>query len=189
MVGLEETKQSIRLVFENGADAEADIVIGADGIRSKVREHLFGTEPLRFVGSVAYRSVFSADKLRGFQMPDCTKWWGPDRHILSYFVRSKRDEVNVMAAVPAAAWDSEDASRPSCIEEMMSLFEGFHDDLHRVLKGADEVSVWPIYDRERNDKWSGGRVVLLGDACHSMRPYGGWRRCSCRRRCHSEPAA
>ncbi len=173
LTDLRETKQSIRLVFENGPDAEADLVIGADGIRSKVREHFFGAEPLRFVGSVAYRSVFSGDKLRGFQMPDHTKWWGRDRHVVTYFVRSNRDEVNVMAAIPAAAWDSGEASRPSSIEEMTSLFEGWHNDFHRALKGADEVSVWPIYDRERNDKWSRGRVVLLGDACHSMRPYMG----------------
>ena len=173
LVGLEETGQSVRLVFGNGASAEADIVIGADGIHSKVREHLFGVEPLRFIGSVAYRSVFPAEKLGGYQMPDCTKWWGPDRHILSYFVRSKRDEVNVMGSVPAPAWDIEEPSRPSSIEEMRGAFEDFHDDLHRVLKSVGEVSVWPIYDRERNDRWSSGRVVLLGDACHSMRPYMG----------------
>jgi 6-hydroxynicotinate 3-monooxygenase len=43
--------------------------------------------------------------------------------------------------------------------------------LRRLLEAAEDVSVWPIYDRERNDRWSGGRIVLLGDACHPMRPY------------------
>ncbi len=173
LVQLEESKQSVRLVFENGADAHADLVIGADGIRSKVREHLFGLQPPRFIGSVAYRSVFLADKLRGYQMPDITKWWGVDRHVLCYFVRNKRDEVNVMASVPSASWKTQAASRSASVAEMKSLFEGFHQDLHRVLDGMDEVSVWPIYDRDRNDKWGAGRVILLGDACHAMRPYMG----------------
>jgi 6-hydroxynicotinate 3-monooxygenase len=54
---------------------------------------------------------------------------------------------------------------------MLQSFADFHSDLRRVLEAADDVSVWPIYDRERNDRWSGGRIVLLGDACHPMRPY------------------
>jgi 6-hydroxynicotinate 3-monooxygenase len=173
LVGLEETSNSVHLVFENGMTSEADIVIGSDGIRSKLREHLLGAEPLRFVGSVAYRSIFPTDRLHGFKMPDCTKWWGPDRHILPYFMHSKRDEVYVIGVVPERTWESNDVSRPASREEFISLFEGFHDDLLRVLEGTDEVSVWPIYDRERNDKWSGGRIVLLGDACHPMRPFMG----------------
>jgi 6-hydroxynicotinate 3-monooxygenase len=170
---LEEMNHVIRLVFENGMTADADIVIGADGIHSKVREYVLGTEPLRFVRAVAYRTIFPTERLHGFQMPDCTKWWGRDRHILPYFMTSKRDEVYVIGVVPEAGWDREDASRPSTREEFISLFAGFHEDLHHVLEGAGDVSVWPIYDRERNDKWSGGRVVLLGDACHPMRPYMG----------------
>lgn len=173
LVRLDESEKSIRLVFENDTDVEADIVIGADGIRSKVREHLFGFDPPRFIGAVAYRSVFSADKLRGYPMPDITKWWGVDRHVLCYFVRSTRDEVNVMASVPSAAWEGTAASRSASVEEMTGLFGGFHEDLHRVLDAMEEVSVWPIYDRDRHDKWSRGRVVLMGDACHAMRPYMG----------------
>ncbi len=173
LVGLEEVNHVMRLVFENGTTADADIVIGADGIRSKVREYVLDTEPLRFVRAVAYRTIFPTERLHGFKMPDCTKWWGADRHILPYFMTSKRDEVYVIGIVPEATWDSESASRPSTGEELISLFADFHEDLRRVLEGADEVSVWPIYDRERNDKWSDGRVVLLGDACHPMRPYMG----------------
>ena len=173
LVRLEETDKSVRLIFENGSTAEADVVIGGDGIWSKVREHLFGPEPLRFVGAVAYRSIFRTERLRGFKIPDCTKWWGRDRHILPYYMRSTRDEVYVIGIVPERTWESEDASRPASREEFISLFDGFHADLLRVLDATEEVSVWPIYDRERNDKWSAGRVILLGDACHPMRPFMG----------------
>ena len=60
---------------------------------------------------------------------------------------------------------------PSSREAMIGDFSDFHRDLRRVLEAAQDVSLWPIYDRERNDCWSGGRIVLLGDACHPMRPF------------------
>ncbi|HEX3442247.1 MAG TPA: FAD-dependent monooxygenase [Pseudolabrys sp.] len=171
LVGLDETGDAVHLTFENGVKAEADIVIGGDGIRSKVREFLLDDEPPRFVGAVAQRAIFPAERLRGFRIPDCTKWWGPDRHILPYFMTGRRDEIYVIGVVPAPQWDSDAASLPSSRDEMLESFAGFHGDLQRVLEAADDVSVWPIFDRERNDRWSGGRIVLLGDASHPMRPY------------------
>lgn len=171
LVGLDETGDGVRLSFENGVKVDADIVIGADGIRSKVRESLLGTEPPRFAGAVAQRAIFPTERLNGFKIPDCTKWWGSDRHILPYFMTSRRDEIYVIGVVPAAQWESDAASLPSSREEMLESFADFHVDLRRVIEASDDVSVWPIFDRERDDRWSGGRIVLLGDACHPMRPY------------------
>src|SRR6476660_6524749 len=171
LVDLKESSDAIRLIFENGATTEADIVVGADGIRSKVRELLLGPELPRFVGAAAYRAIFPAERLRGVQIPDCTKWWGPDRHCLPYFLTSRRDEVYAIGVVPAPGWDSDEASTASSRDEYLEAFAGFHMDLRRVLEAVDSVSLWPIFDRERDDRWSGGRIVLLGDACHPMRPF------------------
>lgn len=168
---LDEMIDKIVLTFDNGAEVDADIVIGADGINSKVREYLLGTKAPRFVGSVAQRAIFAAEALKGFKIPDCTKWWGRDRHILAYFLTSKRDEVYVIGVVPWPSWDSDAAWLPSSREELAENFISFHPDLQRVIEAATDVTVWPIFDRERNDRWSGGRIVLLGDACHPMRPY------------------
>jgi 6-hydroxynicotinate 3-monooxygenase len=171
LVDLEETSDAIRLVFGNGTTAEADIVIGADGIRSKVREFVLGPEPPQFTGAAAYRAIFPAQRLRGFKIPDCTKWWGGDRHCLPYFLTGRRDEVYAIGVVPMPRWDGDDASVPSTRDSYLESFAGFHADLQRVLEAVDSVSLWPIFDRERNDCWSRGRIVLLGDACHPMRPY------------------
>ena len=171
LVGLDETGDAVILAFDNGFRVEADIVIGADGIRSKVREHLLGSEPPRFAGAVAQRAIFPTARLRGLGIPDCTKWWGPDRHALPYFMTNRRDEIYVIGVLPAQAWDSDASSLPSSRNEMLEAFSGFHDDLRKVLEVAEDVSLWPIYDRERNDQWSSGRIVLIGDACHPMRPY------------------
>ncbi len=171
LVGLEETSASMRLVFENGTTTEADIVIGADGIRSKVREVLLGPEPPQFVGAVAHRAIFPAERLKGLKIPDCTKWWGSDRHCLPYYLTSRRDEVYAIGVVPASGWDSEETSIPSSREQYLESFAGFHPDLQRVLEAVSNVTLWPIFDRQRDDRWNGGRAVLMGDACHPMRPF------------------
>jgi 6-hydroxynicotinate 3-monooxygenase len=174
LADLRHTGDSMQLLFANGTAAEADIVVGADGVRSKVREFLLGPEPPQFVGAVAYRAIFPAQRLNGLWIPDCTKWWGSDRHCLPYYLTGRRDEVYAIGVVPASGWDGDDASVPSTREQYLESFAGFHQDLQRVLEAVDTVSLWPIYDRERNDRWSGGPdgcLVLLGDACHPMRPF------------------
>ncbi len=174
LVELTPERNAMRLVFSNGETVEADIVIGADGIRSRVRDYLLGPELPQFVGATAFRAIFPAARLNGFKIPDCTKWWGPDRHCLPYYLTGRRDEVYAIGVVPAAAWDSEETSVPSTRSQYLQSFAGFHADLQRVLEAVDGVTLWPIFDRKRNDTWSdgpSGRVVLLGDACHPMRPF------------------
>ena len=68
---------AIRLVFENGVTADADIVIGADGIRSKVREFLLGNEPPRFVGAVAHRAIFPTERAARIQDSGLHQMVGP----------------------------------------------------------------------------------------------------------------
>jgi 6-hydroxynicotinate 3-monooxygenase len=171
LAALDERRDAIRLAFDNGVTVEADIVVGADGVNSKVREYLLGLEPPRYIGMAAQRAIFPTQALRDFKIPDCTKWWGPDRHILVYFMTSRRDEVYVIGVAPRATWDSDAASLPSSRQELFKNFGDFHADLLRVIEVTTDVTVWPIFDRERNDRWSGGRIVLLGDACHPMRPF------------------
>ena len=171
LMALDETSEAIRLVFDNGTRVDADIVVGADGVNSKVREFLLGPDPPRFIGAAAHRAIFPTTALRGLQIPDCTKWWGRDRHLLVYFMTSRRDEVYVIGVAPRRSWEHDGPSVPNSRAELIEDFAGFHADLHRVLEVTTDVSIWPIFDRERCDNWSGGRIVLLGDACHPMRPY------------------
>ncbi|MGH6671757.1 MAG: FAD-dependent oxidoreductase [Xanthobacteraceae bacterium] len=174
LLDLKEDSGATRLVFANGTTSEADVVIGADGVRSKVREFVLGAEPPQFVGAGAYRAIFPAERLNGFYIPDCTKWWGSDRHCLPYYLTGRRDEVYAIGVVPASTWEHGDTSIPASREQYLESFAGFHSDLQRVLEAVGDVTLWPIFDRMRNDRWSGGprgRAVLLGDACHPMRPF------------------
>ncbi len=107
LVGIDESASGVTLSFENGETMEADIAIGADGINSKTREIMLGAEEPRFIGRIAPRAVFPADRIAGGPIRDCTKWWAPDRHALAYYVTARRDEVYVMAALPAERWDGD----------------------------------------------------------------------------------
>jgi 6-hydroxynicotinate 3-monooxygenase len=136
-----------------------------------VRDILLGAAPLRYTGRVAQRAIFPTDRIPGPRIRDCTKWWGPDRHLLAYFMTGRRDEVYLMGSVPADSWDSDQPSLPCPRDDFIGAFAHFHPDLRRAVEACIDVMVWPIYDRERDDRWSDGRVVLLGDACHPVRPY------------------
>ena len=58
LAALDERRDAIRLAFDNGVTVEADIVVGADGVNSKVREYLLGLEPPRYIGMAAQRAIF-----------------------------------------------------------------------------------------------------------------------------------
>jgi 6-hydroxynicotinate 3-monooxygenase len=160
-----------RLIFEDGGQTEADIVIGADGVNSRVREFVLGPGKPRYTGHVAHRSIFPAALLQGLPIRACTKWWGPGNHILVYYMTQAREEVYFVSSAPQAKWN-EGLSFVACDrDEFLTVFDGYHPELRQVIEAAPEVTKWPVFDREPVDRWHCGNVVLLGDACHAMRPY------------------
>ena len=170
---LKETGGALELRFSDGSRAEADMVIGADGINSKIRDILLGPEPPVYTGNVAYRSIFPSALLER-QVTDHTKWWGEDRHILIYYLSHKRDEIYFVTGVPQAQWDNADYSPTRAgRDELLAAFEGFHSEVRGVLAACPDASKWPILEREPRPLWSRGNVVMLGDACHPMPPHMG----------------
>ena len=88
------------LKFANGSKIEADAVVAADGVHSFVKEQLFGKDEPNFTGRIAYRTVFPSALLNGYEIDDCTKWWGPDRHVVIYYVKPDRSEVYFVTSQP-----------------------------------------------------------------------------------------
>jgi salicylate hydroxylase/6-hydroxynicotinate 3-monooxygenase len=171
LVNVEDRGSGVRLSFSDGTTADADAVIGADGVHSLVRTTLLGAERPTYTGRVAYRTTFPAKLLNGFKIDDCTKWWGPDRHIVIYFVTHNRDEVYFVTSVPEPAWSEESWSMKGDLGELRQAFVGFHPQVQAVLQACPDVHKWAINVREPLPRWSEGRVVLLGDSCHPMTPY------------------
>ena len=174
LVGLEQRAGRVTLSFEDGTRHEADAVVGADGLHSEVRGLILGPERPRFSGRVAYRGVLPSAPIKGPGISDSrTKWWGPDRHIVIYYTKASRDEVYFVTSVPEPAeWlTPESWSAKGNVSELRAAFEGFHPEVREVLAACPDCHKWAILDRDPLPRWSEGRVVLLGDACHPMTPY------------------
>jgi 6-hydroxynicotinate 3-monooxygenase len=174
LVRVAEAGARLALAFADGSEAEADLVIGADGAHSLVREHVAGSEQPRFTGKLAYRTTYPASRLPGVNVGmSRTKWWGKDRHIVIYYVTEQRDEIYFTTSQPEKAdWMTRESwSTKGDLSDLRAAFAHFHSDVQAVLAAAPEVYKWGIYEREALPTWSKGRVALLGDACHPMTPY------------------
>ena len=162
---------SVRLDFANGVSADADAVVGADGVHSVVRDTLLGGDEPTFTGRVAYRTVFPATLLNGYRIDDCTKWWGPDRHIVIYYVKPDRSEVYFVTSQPEPGFALESWSATGDVNVLRAAFAGFHPQVQQVLGSCPAVHKRPLVDHDPLPRWSDGNVTLLGDACHPMTPY------------------
>lgn len=171
VTGIDQTPDGVALTFANGARVTADAVIAADGVHSTTRAMLFGADKPNFTGRIAYRTTFPAALLDGYALDECTKWWGPDRHIVIYYVKPDRSEVYFVTSQPEPGFTVESWSARGDVGELRQAFEGFHDQVRRVLAACPAVHKWALVDRDPLPRWSEGKVALLGDASHPMTPY------------------
>ncbi len=172
LTGLDQAVDgTITLSFANGETAEADAVIGADGVHSVVRTFMLGEEQPRYTGRVAYRTVFPTALLGGLQPYPCVKWWGPDRHIVSYFVNPRRDELYLVTSTPEPEFAAESWSAKGELGTMRAAYDMFHPQVRAILAACPDVHKWALVERDPLPRWVEGNVALLGDACHPMTPY------------------
>jgi 2-polyprenyl-6-methoxyphenol hydroxylase-like FAD-dependent oxidoreductase len=174
LAGIDHGPSSVRLTFADGSHEEVDALVAADGVHSVVRDAMLGREEPRFTGRVAYRTTFPAALLGARQIdPSRTKWWGPDRHIVIYYVSASRDEVYFVTSQPEdAGWMTRESwSTKGDVRVLREAYSTFHPNVRHVLEACPEVYKWALLARDPLPRWSEGRVALLGDACHPMPPY------------------
>ena len=168
-------KQDGSYVIAISEDEEfsGDVLIGADGIHSVIRNKLWGDEKPNFTGNVAWRALVPADQLpEGLIRPMSTAWWGPHKHFVHYYVRSGT-LVNCVCVVEKTGWEVESWTTPGDYAELKADFKGWHRDIQTLIDTANKDSLfkWALFDRPPMAQWSKGRVTLLGDACHPTLPF------------------
>jgi salicylate hydroxylase len=173
--GWRETAEGLQVNTTDGLSLQADALVGADGVWSAVRQQLLGDAPARFSGHVAYRAlVAQADLPVHLRSDEVTVWMGPRLHVVHYPVRSGQ-WLNLVAIVqgeqPAQAdvWDS-----VAHTQALMQAMGSVGTDLHERLATVPAWRQWALHDRapvNAASQMAQGRVALLGDAAHPMRPY------------------
>ena len=161
----------VELTFEDGSIARADVVVGADGIHSVVREAVVKPEPPTFSGLASYRCLISSkDAPEMARRPVTTLWLGPGRHFVHYPISAGR-EINVVTANPAGDWRTESWVAEGRVEDLAAEFEGWDERVQQIIASAERTNLYALYDREPLKVWTDGRITLLGDAAHPMMPF------------------
>lgn len=167
---LDVTGSMARLEFDDETSAEVHVAVGADGVHSKTREMLFGPEKLVYSGHVAHRSISISGLSGDLPSNDYTKWWSPDRHVVIYFLTNARNEVYLVTDAPEEHWSHASWSTKFSSDELQTVFRGFHPEVRQIIEAGAEISKWPLLERAPLPLWSRDSAVLLGDACHPMKP-------------------
>jgi len=164
-------------VLDDGTTLHPDLLVGADGVHSAVRESVFGPETTRFSGYVAYRALVPAESVT--DLPSVvTIRVGPDRHIVTYFVGEGRRFLNIVGIVPETTWEVESWTEPGELADLQAQFADWAPSVAEILgKVTKPVFRWALHDREELAAWTTPRVALLGDASHPMLPFMGQGAC------------
>jgi salicylate hydroxylase len=171
-IGFEQSGDLARVQFANGASAEADVVVGADGIHSELRPHVFPPSKPVFHGTISYRGLVTRERLPDWPMDRWQMWAGPSKHFLIFPVRHG-EMVNYVGFVPTDEEMKESWSAAGDPDVLRREFEGWDPRIGTVLKQVDRTFRWALYDREPLPTWTKGRLTLLGDAAHPMLPHLG----------------
>jgi salicylate hydroxylase len=168
---VEQAEAGATVQLADGNEAHADVVVAADGIRSRIRQQLAGADQPVFSGTVVYRGVVRREEALELHPHHVNYYWlGPYRHGVSYWI-SAGELLAVNCAAQHAEWARESWTLEATAEEALEYFEGWDESLRERIRRCGTLLRGAVFVRQPLEHWSFGRVTLLGDAAHAMEPF------------------
>ena len=147
-------------------------LVGADGIWSTVRQHLFPQTQPQFAGLIAWRGTLEATQLpREYTSRRVQLWMGPNAHLVAYPISGAR-QINVVAIV-AGVWNRPGWSAPGDVADIKNAFawSQWPASARMMIGAVDDWRKWALFTVPAGGEWSDGPIALLGDAAHAMLPF------------------
>lgn len=167
-----ETKDSVTIHFQDGSSWEADMLVGADGIRSAMAEQTFGDLGLFHCGITVWLAWCHCEGL-----PRDLGWLTHSRDVQASFFPILHDGNPAYEWWVVEPWNEGQTFQGSTQDHLAKLLTGWTEPFSKLLAATDferNSFRWEIYNRPALDSWSKGRISFVGDAVHPVSPYAAY---------------
>ena len=170
-VGFEQDGTRATVLLENGETASGDVLIGSDGVHSRIRQQMFGDGKAEFTGIMAWRGLVPMERLPEHQRQLVgNNWIGVGGHVVTYPLR-RGEILNFVAVIERDDWRVESWTVPGTTEECLRDLAPWHEDVKTIARNIDIPFKWALLGREPLDHFADGRVCVMGDAAHPTLPF------------------
>jgi salicylate hydroxylase len=169
--GFEQDGARVTLHLANGEQVSGDVLIGADGVHSRIRQQMFGQGSAHFTGIIAWRGLVPMERLPpSLRRLVGSNWVGVGGHVVTYPLR-RGEILNFVGAVERDDWRVEGWNVPGTREECLHDLRAWHDDVKTIIRNIETPYKWALLGREPLEHFAQGRVCVMGDAAHPTLPF------------------